>query len=435
MNQVATIAEENEWSTVRLKTLLMSAKNGVWGAEPRGDGSDTLCIRVADFDRDKLTVIEQPTTYRYVEKKDLQGRTVRTGDLLLEKSGGGEKTLVGMAVRYRGNEAAVCSNFVSVVRPREGVSSNWLNYLFFSLYSRRINYRSIKQSTGIQNLDAGSYFDERVQVPGSQTQVAIATALDRETARIDALIEKKTRFIELLKEKRQALITKAVTKGLDPMVPMKGSGVEWIGEVPVHWRSCALGYSAKIATGGTPSRGTPKYWDGAIPWLKTGEVKYNLVTSAEESISDVALANSAAFLAREGTVLMAMYGMGVTRGRVAVLGIPAAFNQACAGIACGPRLYNWFAFYALWAAYRYVRDLASETSQANLSLDIISKLKIPVPPMEEQLRVVEKLKDQLDKLDGLEKSVASSIDLLKERRSALITAAVTGQIDLREDAA
>lgn len=433
MNQVATIAEENEWTTVRLKTLLMSAKNGVWGAEPRGDGSDTLCIRVADFDRDKLTVIERPTTYRYVEKKDLQGRTVRTGDLLLEKSGGGEKTLVGMAVRYRGNEAAVCSNFVSVVRPREGVSSNWLNYLFFSLYSRRINYRSIKQSTGIQNLDAGSYFDERVPVPGSQTQVAIATALDRETARIDALIEKKTRFIELLKEKRQALITKAVTKGLDPMVPMKDSGVKWIGEVPAHWNVRKIAHLTPVKRGASPRPiDDPRYFDndGEFGWVRIQDVTScgGTLRSTQQLLS--ALGSSKSVKMEPGKLFLSI---------AATVGVPCIAEIKCCihdGFVYFPNLQlppAWL--YRIFESRECFVGLGKMGTQLNLNTETVGGISVPIPPPNEMDRILESLSNSTTGIDKLMEKSMKSIDLLKERRSALITAAVTGQIDLREDAA
>ena len=128
---------------------------------------------------------------------------------------------------------------------------------------------------------------------------------------------------------------------------------------------------------------------------------------------------------------MAMYGMGVTRGRVAMLGIPAAFNQACAAISCNVGVHNWYVYYCLYSAYRFIRDLGNEASQINLNLEIINKIKIPVPPLNLQMEIAERLVARLTKLDAIESEAQKTIDLLKERRSAFITAAVTGQIDLR----
>lgn len=287
-------------------------------------------------------------------------------------------------------------------------------------------------ATTVKHLSSYEVLHTRIAVPPTHELANINAALDRETTRIDALIAKKTEFIGLLAKKRQALITHAVTKGLNPKARMKYSGVEWIGEVPEHWRVCSLGYLSRIATGGTPDRKNDSYWNGSIPWIKTGEINYKVISDTEERITSEGLENSAAFVAEPGTILMAMYGMGVTRGRVAILGIASSFNQACAAISCGSGIHNWYVYHCLCAAYRFIRDLGNEASQVNLNLEIISKIKIPFPPTCEQERIVCRLEKQLVTMDAIMQRVSNSIDLLKKRRSALITAAVTGQINLRE---
>ncbi|WP_415838528.1 restriction endonuclease subunit S, partial [Rahnella bruchi] len=150
-------------------------------------------------------------------------------------------------------------------------------------------------------------------------QSHIASFLDYETAKIDNLIEKQQQLIELLKEKRQAVISHAVTKGLNPDVPMKDSGVEWLGEVPEHWDVSSLGYYSTLNTGATPDRSNPKYWNGDIAWIKTGEVNYDNISSSEEKITYEAVKNTSVRVSPPGTLLMAMYGQGITRGRVAIL--------------------------------------------------------------------------------------------------------------------
>jgi type I restriction enzyme S subunit len=239
------------------------------------------------------------------------------------------------------------------------------------------------------------------------------------------------KLIALLQEKRQAVISHAVTKGLDPNVPMKDSGVEWLGEVPGHWGVSALGYLSSIETGSTPDRGKPSYWNGSIPWIKTGEVNWRPIRDAEEFITDDGLRNSAAKLSKPGTLLMAMYGQGVTRGRVALLEIEAAYNQACAAITFGPRVLPTYGRYFFMAAYEYIREGGNETSQMNLSAGLIAKFRLTVPPVNEQGAIVEVLDREMDRLDGLEAEAKTVIDLLQERRTALISAAVTGQIDVR----
>lgn len=143
-----------------------------------------------------------------------------------------------------------------------------------------------RRSKGVVPSRWRMYTDDFGQVitllPPKEEQTAIAAFLDRKTAQIDKAIALKEKQIELLKERRQILIHKAVTRGLNPDAPMKDSGVEWIGEIPAHWAICALGYVAKIDTGSTPDRARPDYWNGNIPWIKTGEVNYSVITQTEE---------------------------------------------------------------------------------------------------------------------------------------------------------
>lgn len=321
---------------------------------------------------------------------------------------------------------------LTVLRPRI-IDRDYLYALTYADFFRGPGASEMLGSGGLKRVPDEFVRNFRIPVPPRQEQLTIAGALRYETARLDTLIAKKIRFIELLQEKRLSLITQLVTKGTKPQRNMKNSGSPWIGEVPASWTACNLGFVATLATGGTPDRQNPEYWSGDIPWIKTGEINYETILKAEEKISDSGLSNSAAYIAEPGTILMAMYGMGVTRGRVAILGIPATFNQACAAILCGKKIYNWYLYYCLVAAYRFIRDLGNEASQVNLNLEIISKIKVPIPAsIEEQKEIVSNLEIHLDRIRKIEEAVSRSVDLLKERRSALITAAVTGQIDLRK---
>jgi type I restriction enzyme S subunit len=262
-------------------------------------------------------------------------------------------------------------------------------------------------------------------------QRTISAFLDHETAKIDALVAEQEELITLLKEKRQAVISHAVTKGLNPDAPMKDSGIEWLGEVPAHWDVGALGYLASVETGATPDRDNASFWGGTIPWIKTGEVNYLPIYEAEEFITDLGLENSSTKVAGAGTLLMAMYGQGATRGRVAILEVAAAYNQACAAIVFGDRLSTQYGRYFFIAAYDFVRDFGNETSQMNLSSGIIRKIQLPIPPLAEQAQIVALLDVQTTKIDALVAEAESAAALLKERRSALISAAVTGKINVR----
>ena len=203
------------WEVNRLKWTTSGTVNGTWGEEPDGI-ADLICVRVADFDRERFIVIGEPPTLRAVDNMQRLGRLLRKGDLLIEKSGGGEKQLVGCAVFFDHEFAAVCSNFVArmPILPRH--SARFWSYAHAALYNGRLNYPAIKQTTGIQNLDSAAYLDTRVGFPPNDDQHTIADFLDRETAKIDTLVAKKRTLIERLREKRTALISRAVTRGLPP---------------------------------------------------------------------------------------------------------------------------------------------------------------------------------------------------------------------------
>lgn len=247
-------------------------KGGIWGAEPGEADIDVHCIRAADFDRVKLRVVAAALPLRSLTPAEARTRILRLGDIVLEKSGGGDSQPVGKAVLFDLAGQTVCSNFQAVARPTAGVVAGFVVYLLEALYAlgRQVPY--IKQTTGLQNLDSHAYLRERVFLPSRDEQLAISNFLDEETARIDELMSEKERFTELLAEKRSALITHAVTKGLDPDAEMKDSGVEWLGEVPAAWGAGPITRHARLESGHTPSRQHPEWWvDCDVPWFTTSD--------------------------------------------------------------------------------------------------------------------------------------------------------------------
>ena len=202
------------WEVKRLRATVLGCQNGVWGAEPNGS-NDIACVRVADFDRVKFRANTSRPTLRSIEADVIRTRMLYPGDLLLEVSGGGEKQPVGTVVMYDDKQPAVCSNFIAQLRPSEGFESRYLTYLHSTLYSARVNVRSVKQSIGIQNLHKASYLNEAAGFPPLPEQQAIAGFLDRETAKIDGLVSKIHEAIDRLKELRTAFISAAVTGRID----------------------------------------------------------------------------------------------------------------------------------------------------------------------------------------------------------------------------
>ncbi len=202
------------WEVKRLGGTVIGCQNGVWGAEA-DEVHDIICVRVVDFNRVQFRVRLDVPTMRSIKPRIIETRRLKEHDLLLEKSGGGDKQPVGAVVMYDHSAPAVCSNFIARMPVAEGHCPRYITYLHAALYAAGINVRSIKQSTGIQNLDSNHYLTELVALPDLREQSEIAVFLDSETAKIDGLVAKVRQAIDLLKEYRVALISAAVTGKID----------------------------------------------------------------------------------------------------------------------------------------------------------------------------------------------------------------------------
>jgi type I restriction enzyme S subunit len=278
-----------------------------------------------------------------------------------------------------------------------------------------------------------------ITLPPMQEQAIIASFLDRETAKIDALVAKKERLIELLQERRSALITRAVTKGLDPTIRMKDSGIEWLGEIPTHWDVNRTKFAAKLRTGHTPSRQHPEYWENCtIPWFGLADVwqirdgRREYVTDTAEKISELGLANSAAELLPKGTVILSRTA---SVGFSAIMGADMATTQDFVNWVCGPTLRPEYLLYVFRAMYDEFQRLTMGSTHQTIYMPDVGQFSTPIPPLSDQDDIVDFIRRNCGKIDELVDNVREAINHLKELRVALISAAVTGKIDVREEAA
>jgi type I restriction enzyme S subunit len=420
------------WGIYSLKRSVEGCVNGIWGDEADGE-NDLAVIRVADFQRSKLRVGTKKLTYRSITDKEKEARKLRFGDLLIEKSGGGDKTLVGCVVLFEHDFGAVSSNFVARMRPLSAFNSNFLCYAFDSLYKGRVNYPSIKQTTGIQNLDSESYLQERFCFPTLTEQTQIARFLDHETAKIDTLIHEQKRLIELLKEKRQAVISHAVTKGLDPDVPMKDSGVEWLGEVPAHWTKKRLkNVSPFIAVGIVVNPSSYVAEDG-LPFIYGGEVKEGYIDlSKTRKISALDSKKNKKTLLETGDLVTM---------RVGYPGVTAIVPPSCEGGNCASvMLVKRGDFDSRWLCAvmnsRLIRQQVEVVqygaAQKQFNIADAVEFWLLEPPQTEQAVIADFIAAKSAGFDQLMDKASQSMGLLAERRSALISAAVTGKIDVRD---
>ncbi len=193
------------------------------------------------------------------------------------------------------------------------------------------------------------------------------------------------------------------------------------GLAPSSWAVRPLGDIAIVGSGGTPSRSRPEYWNGDVPWVTTAEVDFNTIERASEQITETGLRNSAAKLLPPGTLLMALYGQGKTRGKVAVLGIAAATNQACASIRVGPGASPEFVRYYLESQYDAIRNASNAGSQDNLSGQIVKQLPILLPSLAEQRAIAAALSDVDALITALEQLIAKKRDLKIATMQQLLT--------------
>lgn len=271
--------------------------------------------------------------------------------------------------------------------------------------------------------------------PSHSEAKKVAKFLDHETAKIDNLIEKQQQLIELLKEKRQAVISHAVTKGLNPDVPMKDSGVEWLGKVPEDWQLKQIRHLCTSNGGGTPSKSNPNFWVGNIPWISPKDMKVQYISDAEDHVSEDAVKQSSTKKIPIGSVLI------VVRGMILAHSVPVAINtkvvtinQDMKALVPNENISCDYLHLVLSGLKRILLELTDNSAHGTkcLRTDLFEKLWIPLPSLTQQKTIISEINEKVIKIDDLIHLQEEAKALLQERRTALISAAVTGKIDVRD---
>lgn len=415
----------NTRTNIRLKYLFSKRIGGAWGNEPDADNS-TVCIRAADFDTDSMTHSKTDLTKRSFEADEIEKKQLLEGDLIIEKSGGGDNQPVGRVVRFDLNETALCSNFLELLRPNQDlVQRSYLSYLLYSLWNRRIVTASIKQTTGLQNLDISDYFDNKVELPTLIEQRNIVEYLDTEIAFIDHLIKQKQNQLEILFEKRQALITHAVARGINSKVKLKDSGIDWLGEIPKHWEvertKWLFRERNKRSQTGEEELLTVSHITGVTPRSEKDVNMFEAETTEGYKI-----------VHKDDLVINTLWAWMGAMGVAPVDGI------------CSPAYHVYQPLEMILPGYidaivrmpifakevtRYSKGVWS--SRLRLYPEGFYEVYLPVPPIEEQQAILEFIQAEQTKIDEMSKVTSRSIELLKERRTSLITEAVTGQLSIK----
>jgi len=296
-----------------------------------------------------------------------------------------------------------------------------------------------KYSRGIMDMRLRLYFDQLGQLPMPypplDEQKAISSFLDVETSKIDGLVSEQRRLIELLKEKRQAVISHAVTKGLNPNAPMKPSGIQWLGDVPQHWSCTALTRIAERVVVGIAEAATHAYADDGIAILRSTNIRAGRIRG------EILYVNPEFADERDSKRIFAGDLVTVRTGNA---GVTAQIPEELDGCQCFTMLITTLndghnsSFFTYWmnsvVAQCYFTLEGWGTAQVNISVPILKALPVPIPPNDEQAEIVEYLDKRIGEFDSLVAEAERAIELLQERRTALISAAVTGKIDVRESA-
>ena len=358
---------------------------------------------------------DEHAVYGYTSKKRFNADSITV-------SGRGD---IGFAV-YRDHDFDAIIRLL-VLSPLKKLDCKYYTYSINAL----LNFKF--ESSAVAQLSTVQLAQYKLLLPDYEEQTTIAHYLDTKLGEIDALIGKQQTLLEKLAEQRTAVITHAVTKGLNPAAPMKNSGAEWLGEVPAHWETWKITHAIDlIGSGTTPKSDNAEYYDGDILWITTSELRENFISDTKQKVSDSAIKEySALKIYPVNSVAMAMYG--ATIGRLGILEREATFNQACCVFGNSKILHYKFLFYWLWHRRPILISLSNGGGQPNLSQDDLRKLKIPIPSYEEQTAIADYLDQETAKIDRLCDTVNQTIGRLKEYRTALITQAVTGKIKVTDE--
>ena len=411
------------WQTQRIKYVIQQRDSGSWGENELGDNNDIICIRVADFDYNHFNIKDsQQYTLRNYSPELVHYLKLNKGDILIEKSGGGEKTPVGRTVIFDKDFTALFANFIERIVVNNKIYFKYFQYIFSSFYMQGHTKLYIKQTTGIQNLNITNLFNtERITLPPLSEQQAIADFLDDKCAEIDNLSAAITEQIEVLKQYKKSVITEAVTKGLDPNAPMKDSGVEWIGEIPEKWEVEKLKYNLyRINTLNTGNNIVLSlYRDyGVIP-KDSRDDNHNVTSQDTSKYRQVAIGNFVVnkMKAWQGSVAVSNY-----RGIVSPAYYVYGFRNK--------NINKLYFHYLMRSCYKdEFRRLSGgiREGQWDLPAEALENTLIIIPSFSEQKAIADYLDNKCAQIDSVIKDKESQLETLAAYKKSLIYEYVTGK--------
>ncbi len=347
---------------------------------------------------------------------------VRQGDVLFGK------LRPYLAKVFHAPRRAYASTELMCLRPRKGIDSRWFFYRMMS--GPTVEWAvATSEGTKMPRTSWERLGTFRVTVPPLDQQRLIADYLDTETARIDALIAKKSALAARMDERLLGKTRSLVRGGLEMVDPLDVKQEE----LAAGWRSLRLGRHLAFGSGTTPTSGDPRFYGPGVPWIVTADLRDRELTHVGRSVTEAALAEFSALKVHPpGSLVVAMYG--ATVGRLGLTTFPAAVNQACCVIRMRDEVDLRFVFFYLLANRSALLERCVGAGQPNISQDILRSLSIAVPDVAEQSRIAEDIVDSRRRNQVVLERLGQQVELLQEHRQALITAAVTGESDVSRPA-
>ncbi len=403
----------SHWKVTRLINRTVQIVGGDWGDDPELESDEHVLlpvIRVQDIDNE-YEIGDQKLTYRKIKASKIDHRLIDNKTLLIEKSGGGEKQLVGrVAIPKKITMPAICSNFMEKIEMDEQAVPSFFNYIFHALYNRNMNFPFVQQTTGIQNLKSTYYFYTKVAYPNPTEQTAIATYLNQATANIDKVIATKQKQLEKLEQYKQSKIHECVTKGLNPDVTLKPSGIDWIGDVPSHWKVEKIKRRMSFVYGSALKE--EDRIDGEFNVYGSN----GIVGTHEFPITD----GETIIIGRKGTAGALNYSY------APCYPIDTAYFIDKTATEANIR----FLFFALQTLD--LDKMNEDSAVPGLSRENAYQKQLAFPPRTEQKELAEYLDDFCDKISKEKGIINQQIDKLKQYRKCLIHECVTGKRKVTE---
>jgi len=308
------------------------------------------------------------------------------------------------------------------LRPLHGVSTRYYNYFFLALDTTK---ELLHLCTGLRNgLSKPTFFELNLPVPDYETQERIANYLDEETALIDDLIAKQQRLLALLEEKRRATITHAVTRGLNPSVNLKETNIPWLSQVPAHWTIRKLNALTRLVVGSTPSTANSAAFDGDQIWVTISDMNRKNISKSKQMLTKQAVEDKNMELVPKGSLL---FSFKLSVGKVGYADIDLYTNEAIAAFLPNDLVEADFLYYA--AQTYFINEANTNIYGAALfNQELLRRVRAAFPNIQEQRRIVKFLENEEAKIARMNKTILNQIDLLKERRTSLISHAVTGKV-------